>query len=51
MVTTLLKPARAMKMHAIRALMVRMQLVATLSLVMLWLGALRILVQDSPNFP
>jgi hypothetical protein len=40
-----------MKMQAFRALMVRLQLFATLSLVMLWLGLLWIFAQDTPDFP
>jgi len=51
MVPADVEPARAMKIQVFRALMVRLQLLATLSLVMLWLGLLRIFAQDSPNFP
>jgi len=40
-----------MKIHAFRALMVRLQLFGALSLVMLWLGLLWIFAQDTPNFP
>jgi hypothetical protein len=45
------EPARAMKMQVFRALMARLQLLATLSLVMLWLGLLRIFTQAPPDFP
>jgi hypothetical protein len=40
-----------MKMQVFRALMARLQLLATLSLVMLWLGLLRIFTQAPPDFP
>jgi len=38
-------------MQVFRALVARLQLVGALSLVMLWLGLLRIFAQDTPNFP
>jgi hypothetical protein len=46
------EPARAMKIQVFRALLVRLQLLVTLSLVMLWLGILRIFsTQVPPDFP
>ncbi len=38
-------------MQVFRAWMARLQLLAALSLVMLWLGLLRIFAQAPPNFP
>jgi hypothetical protein len=45
------EPARAMKMQVFRVLLVRLQLLVTLSLVMLWLGLLRIFTQAPLDFP
>lgn len=38
-------------MQVFRAFVAKIQLVGTMSLVVVWLGVLRVFTQDLPNFP